>query len=72
MQGDANKQVLTLNLNIFCRKKNLPIWENQGTPFCPIWDPNLPTKNCRSPYLSLRKDHMYGLNKVDKFARIRS
>ena len=26
----------------------------------PIWDPNLPTKNCRSPYLSPRKDHLYG------------
>ena len=23
-----------------------------------VWDPNLPTKNCRSPYLSPRKDHM--------------
>ena len=41
---------LTLKLNIFLlRKKN------------PISDPNLPTKNCRSPYLSPRKDHMYGL-----------
>ena len=46
--GDANKQFLTLTLNIFCHEKNLP-----------IWDPNLPTKNCRSHYLSPRKDHMY-------------
>ena len=27
----------------------------------PIWDPNLPTKNCRSPYLSPRKYNMYDI-----------
>ena len=48
--ADANKQFLTLNLIFlfFLPRKNLP-----------IWDPNLPTKNCRSPYLSPRKYHMY-------------
>ena len=46
--SDADKQFLTLNLNIFLPRKNLP-----------IWDPKLPTKNCRSPYLRARKDHMY-------------
>ena len=49
--ADANKQFLTLNLIFFfffLPRKNLP-----------IWDPNLPTKNSRSPYLSPRKYHMY-------------
>ena len=49
--ADANKQFLTLNLIFFLPRKNLP-----------IWDPNLPTKNCRSPYLSPRKYHMYELH----------
>ena len=25
----------------------------------PIWDPNLPLRNPKSPYLALRKYHMY-------------
>ena len=51
--ADANKQFLTLNLIFFLPRKNLP-----------IWDPNLPTKNCRSPYLSPRKYHMYGVDQI--------
>ena len=47
--ADANKLFLTLNWIFFLPRKNLP-----------IWDPNLPTKNCRSPYLSPRKYHMCG------------
>ena len=42
------KSFLPLKLIFFLPWKNLP-----------IWDPSLPTKNCRSPYLVPRKYHMY-------------
>ena len=59
--GDANKQFLTLNLNLFCHdKKSL-----SGTRKY-----NLPTKNCRSPYLSPRKYHMYGMGWIGKISCI--
>ena len=40
--------IFDTKIEYFLPQKNLP-----------IWDPNLPTKNCRFPYLSSRKDHTY-------------
>ena len=44
----------------------ITIFDTKIEYFCcenlPIWDPNFPTKNCRSPYLSPRKDHMYAFS----------
>ena len=31
----------------------------------PIWDPNLPLRNPKSPYLALRKYHMYAELKIE-------
>lgn len=42
------KAIFDMKLRHFLPRKNLP-----------IWNPNLPTKNSRSPYLRSRKDHMY-------------
>ena len=44
----------------FLQRKNLP-----------IWNPNLPTKNTRSPYLRSRKDHMYAFRPFRKSQLIR-
>ena len=35
----------------------------------PIWDPNLPLRNPKSPYLALRKYHMYGRTLEKFFAK---
>ena len=34
----------------------------------PIWDPNLPLRNPKSPYLALRKYHMYGVYRNQDFS----
>ena len=46
------------NMKLFYRavlpRKNLP-----------IWDPNLPLRNPKSPYLAVRKYHMYAFSSTD-------
>ena len=51
--------------------KNANFWRKYETILprknLPIWDPNLPLRNPKSPYLALRKYHMYGFadEKID-------
>ena len=45
------KAIFDMKHQHFLQRKNLP-----------IWNPNLPTKNSRSPHLCSRKDHMYASN----------